>query len=79
VKQTKQEKLKNFNDLIKERKEYLETIERNIEAVTEAGSNRLFELNGEIEAIESKRAELLKVNYQLEQTIRQNKILANTY
>lgn len=77
MRQTKQKKLKNYNDLVKERKKYLATIERDIEAVTEAGNNKLFELNGEIHSIELRRAELLRINYQIEQKIRHNKVLVN--
>lgn len=69
-------KLSNLEDTIRERKTYLDTIERDIEAVTTAGNNHLFIIQGEIEELNNEKARLMKQNYELEQTIRINKRLA---
>lgn len=61
---------------IKERKDYLSTIERDIELVTTAGNNQLLIIHGQIEVQETRKASLLKECYGLEQRIRELKILA---
>jgi hypothetical protein len=68
----KQEKQQQLNQQISDRKAYLDTIERDIEAVTTAGNNQLFIIRGEMEELEHKKAELLQQNYRLEQRIREN-------
>lgn len=76
MKPTKQQKLSSLDEEIKERKEYLATIERDIEAVTTAGNNALFNMRGDMENLEREKAALLKKNYQLDQVIREKKRLA---
>lgn len=76
MKPTKQQKLSDLNEAVKERKAYLETIERSIEDVTTAGNNQLLNIQAEIDGLERERARLLKLNYGLEQKIRENKRLA---
>lgn len=77
MKPTKQQKLSNLDEVIKERKEYLATIERDIEAVTTAGNNSLFNIRGEMETLQREKAALLKKNYELDQIIREKKRLAD--
>lgn len=72
----KQNKLSDLDDLIRERKAYLDTIERDIEAVSNAGNNQLFIIRGEMESLEREKAHLMKQNYELLQRIRENKHLA---
>lgn len=76
MRQTKQQKLSDIEETIKERREYLATIERDIEAVTTAGNNQLLIIRGEIEMAEREKAQLLGQNYYWEQKLRENKRLA---
>ncbi len=76
MKPTKQRKLSDIDELIRERKAYLDTIERDIEAVSTAGNNQLFIIRGEMEVLEREKAGLMKQNYELLQCIRENKRLA---
>ncbi len=71
-------KLKQLKELIKERKEYLDTIERDILEVTTAGNNQLLMIHGELQVLENEKADLLKQNYALEQYIRENQLLADS-
>lgn len=72
---TKQQKLSELDELIKQRKQYLEEIEGQITAVTEAGNNALFSIHGEINEAENEKAKLLRQNYDIEQKIRENRRL----
>lgn len=76
MRQTKQQKLSDIEETIKERRGYLATIERDIEAVTTAGNNQLLIIRGEIEMAEREKAQLLNQNYYWEQKVRENKRLA---
>lgn len=58
---------------IAERKAYLAQIEQDIEAVTLAGNDRLRDLMGEIDQADQERVRLLRLNYGLEQEIRERK------
>jgi prefoldin subunit 5 len=58
-------------DNITDRKEYLHTIELQIEEVTNLGNNRLFELNCNINKAEQELASVLNKKYELEQIIRE--------
>ncbi len=71
-------KLKQLKELIKDRKEYLDTIERDILEVTTAGNNQLLMIHGELQVLENEKADLLKQNYALEQYIRENQLLADS-
>lgn len=73
MKPTKQDKLSSLDDQIRERKAYLDTIERDIEAVSTAGNNQLFIIRGEMEELEREKARLLQQKYDLEQQIRENR------
>ncbi len=65
--QTKQLKLSQLDNQIKERTTYLQSIERQIEQATEIGENRLFELNVEIDKAEKELAHVLRRSYEIEQ------------
>lgn len=67
--------LSQLDKTIAERKAYLEQIERDIEAVTLAGNDKLKDIQDEIEQADQERARLLKLNYGLEQRIRENKLI----
>ena len=69
MKPTKQDKLNSLDDQIRERKAYLDTIERDIEAVSTAGNNQLFIIRGEMDELEREKARLLQQKYDLEQQI----------
>lgn len=73
MKPTKQDKLNSLDDQIRERKAYLDTIERDIEAVSTAGNNQLFIIRGEMDELEREKAKLLQQKYDLEQQIRENR------
>lgn len=77
MKPTKQQKLSEIELTIKERKAYLQTIERDIEAVTTAGNNQLFNIRGEMEQLEREKADLMRQNYSLLQQIRENRNALN--
>lgn len=72
---TKQQRLDSLDEQIKQRKAYLEQIEGQIAAVTEAGNNSLFAIHGEITEAENEKARLLRQNYDIEQRIRERKRL----
>lgn len=59
---------------IQERKAYLKQIEEQIEAVSLAGNDKMYELQQDIEQLEQEKAHLLKFNLILEQKIRENKL-----
>lgn len=59
---------------IQERKAYLKQIEEQIEAVSLAGNDKMYELQQDIEQLEQQKAHLLKFNLMLEQKIRENKL-----
>ena len=59
---------------IQERKAYLKQIEEQIEAVSLAGNDKMYELQQDIEQLEQEKAHLLKFNLMLEQKIRENKL-----
>lgn len=73
MKPTKQDKLNSLDDQIRERRAYLDTIERDIEAVSTAGNNQLFIIRGEMDELEREKAKLLQQKYDLEQQIRENR------
>lgn len=60
---------------IQERKAYLKQIEEQIEAVSLAGNDKMYDLQRDIEQLEQEKARLLKTNLILEQKIRENKLL----
>jgi hypothetical protein len=72
-KQRRLQKLDDINAGIKERSAYLDQVNRDIEAVTLAGNDRLREIAGEIEEAESEKARLMNLNLGLEQKIRENR------
>lgn len=72
--QTKQQELKQLNEQIAERKKYLQSIERQIEEVTEAGNNTLFNLSGEIDKAEKELAKVLRRSYEIDQRNRERSI-----
>jgi len=74
--QTKQQKLKQFNIEIEERRAYLLSIEKQISDISESANNRLFELNGEIEQAEKQLATVMRRKYEIEQYIRENQHVA---
>jgi hypothetical protein len=65
--QEKQLKLNQLSEQIRERSGYLRQIEDQIEAVSEAGNNRLFNLNGEIDQAEKELANVLRRSYEIDQ------------
>lgn len=69
--QTKQLKLAQLNSDITERTQYLRTIEEQIEEVSNAANNKLFNLQGEIDEAEKKLALVLKRSYEIEQNNRE--------
>lgn len=72
--QEKQLKLSQLNKQIRERVGYLRQIEDQIEAVSEAGNNRLFNLNGEIDRAEKQLAGVLRRSYEIDQQNRAKSI-----
>lgn len=62
-------------DELENRKAYLIQIERDIEAVTLAGADRLRVIQGEIDAAEKEKARLMKLNIGLEQQVRETREL----
>ena len=69
----KQQKLNDYGETIAERKAYLEQVERDIEAVSNAGNNQLFIIRGEMQELENQKAALLRQNYEIEQAIREKR------
>lgn len=57
---------------ISERRAYLKQIETQIEAVSEAGNNRLFQLNSDIDRAERELAKVMHVKFKFEQQIREH-------
>lgn len=73
---TKQQKLNQLDSNLAERRAYLQLVEHQIEDITNAGNNRLFELQGEIDKAEKELARILKKTYELDQMNRER--LANS-
>lgn len=74
--QTHQRKKKvglNLDQTIAERKAYLKQIEEQIDIVTLAGNDKIKDIQDEIEQLDQERARLLKLNFGIEQRIRENK------
>ena len=74
---TKQQSLKQLNEQIAERREYLKTIEHQIEDFSNSANNRLFELNGEIDKAERELAKILRRSYEIDQKNRERQHIAN--
>lgn len=71
----RQQLLKEVNETIRERKEYLATLERNIEVATIAASDRIRELQGDVGELEDEKSRLLRLALGLEQRIRDAKVI----
>ncbi len=63
---------------IADRKAYLVIIERDIEAVTLEGNNKLLYIKGEIDSLEREKARLMRLNFRLLQTIREHQSIVDT-
>lgn len=70
----KQLQPRDVEQQIRERLAYLKQIERDIEQVTLAGSDKIRVVQGEIDQLESEKARLMTVNFGLEQQIRENRV-----
>lgn len=66
--------LKALQQQVNERREYLSSLERDIEIATIAGADKIRELQGEIDELESERARLLRLALGYEQRIRDAKL-----
>lgn len=73
---TNQQKNKQLEDNIRERTEYLRSIEKQIEDFSEIANIRLYELNGLIDEQEKQLALVMKRKISIEQFIRENKHIA---
>lgn len=76
--QTKQLRLKQLNELIAERREYLRTIEHQIEDLSTVANSTLFELHGKINEAEKELARVLRRSYEIEQMNRERQHLAES-
>lgn len=73
---TKQQNLKQLNDLIVERRLYLKSIEEQIEDFSVLANNKLFELNGQINEAEKELAKVMRRSYEIDQKNREKQRLA---
>lgn len=73
--QTKQLKLAQLNELIKERSTYLRTIEAQIEDVSTDANNTLFNLHAQIDLAEKELARVLHRSYEIDQRNRERESL----
>jgi hypothetical protein len=71
----RQQLLRELNDTIRERRGYLDQLERNIEVVTISAADRMRELQGEIDEQENEKLRLMKQAFKLEQRIRDAKAI----
>lgn len=67
-----------LNNTILERKAYLAQIERDIESVTKAGSEKLQDVYREIEMAENEKAKLLQELFGIRQQIREHKTILSS-
>ena len=74
--QTKQQKLSQLNEQISERTAYLRTIEEQIENVSTAANNSLFELHGQINDAEKELARVMRRSYEIDQKNRERERIA---
>lgn len=72
--QSKQSQLKDLNKLIKDRKEYLAQIEKDILTATENGAYAMRDLQTEIVGLQDEKARLMRKNFELAQQIREKNL-----
>jgi predicted nucleic acid-binding Zn-ribbon protein len=75
----RQQRLKELNETIRERREYLEQTERNIEVMTIAAADSMRELQGDIDELENEKLRLMKQLFGLEQRIREAKTIVQAW
>lgn len=73
AREKKQQTLRQLDQTIRERREYLATIERDIEVATQTGAFALTEVQSEINVLNNEKARLLRQNLELAQSIRERK------
>jgi len=73
--QTKQQNLKQLNELIDERRAYLKSIEDQIEDFSNLANNKLFELSGKINEAEKELAKVMRRSYEIDQKNREKQQL----
>lgn len=74
---SKQSNLQEINQEIRERKQYLHTIESEIELASESGAAALRDLSIEVNALEKEKARLMKQLLVLKQEIQEAKNCEN--